>query len=86
MTARPGRPSSFPLVIVPLALERRDRTNETWTELGRAFGVNPGTLKARAAEFRRFGAYKTPSSGPDGEGTTTRARWWEKAVGQAGKP
>lgn len=63
MTARGGRPRTFPTGIVPIAVERRDRTGETWEEIGRDLGVHPGTLRTRAAEFlRETRTHKTPGA------------------------
>ena len=73
MTAKGGRPRTFPPGAVAAALERRDRTGETWAELGKALGVHPGTLKARAAEIRRSAAYKTPSPASDEPGAAVRS-------------
>jgi len=54
MTARAGRPRTFDLALVPIALERRARTREPWVEIARALGTNPGTLRNRCAEYVRF--------------------------------
>ena len=53
MTGRPGRPRTFPLGAVELALVERDRTGRSWAEIARELKVNPGTLRARMADYRR---------------------------------
>jgi len=61
VTGRPGRPRTFPLGAVELALVERDRTGRSWAEIARELKVNAGTLRARIADFRREnGAHKTP--------------------------
>lgn len=64
MTGRGGRPRTFPLAVVPLAVERRERTGETWAELARALKVHPATLRTRASEYCRALMRKTPQQGP----------------------
>ena len=67
MTAKGGRPRTFPAGAVELAVVERDRTGRTWAEIARDLRVNPGTLRARVADFRReSGAHKTPAP-PMGE-------------------
>ena len=62
MTGRPGRPRTFPLAAVELALVERDRTGRSWAEIARELKVNPGTLRARIADYRRGSrAHKTPA-------------------------
>ena len=53
MTGRVGRHRTFDPALVPLALERRERTGETWREIARDLGVNRGTLRNRCAEWGR---------------------------------
>ena len=61
MTGRPGRPRTFPLAAVELALVERDHTGRSWAEIARELKVNPGTLRARIADFRReTRAHKKP--------------------------
>jgi len=61
VTGRGGRPRTFPAGIVLLAVERRERTGETWAVIGPDLDVHPGTLRTRAAEFlRETRAHKTP--------------------------
>ncbi len=59
MTGRPGRPRTFDLALVTVALERRGRTGETWKEIARDLHTSPGTLRNRCAEYLRI-AHKTP--------------------------
>jgi hypothetical protein len=74
MTSKGGRPRTFPTGIVLLAVERRERTDETWAELGRTLNVNPGTLRARVGDFRREGrVHKTPAAPSDGDVTSLGA-------------
>lgn len=67
MSDKGGRPRTFPLAIVPVALELREREGGTWTEIARELKVHPATLRARAAEYRRIFppavVCKTPASG-----------------------
>jgi hypothetical protein len=56
VTGRPGRPRTFPLGAVELALVERDRASRTWVEIARELGVRPGTLRARIADHRRGNA------------------------------
>jgi hypothetical protein len=53
LTGRVGRPRTFDPALVPLALERRERTGEPWAEIARALGTKPGTLRNRCAEYLR---------------------------------
>jgi hypothetical protein len=62
MTARGGRPRTFPLGAVEVALVERDR-DRSWVEIARDLKVNPGTLRARVADFRReTRAHKTTAA------------------------
>lgn len=78
MTRKEGRPRTFPLAIVPVALELRERGGWTWVEIAREFKVHPATLRARAAEYRRIfapgGVCKTPASGSERPGTGSDAQ------------
>ena len=66
MTAKGGRPRTFPPGAVEIALERRERTGETWAELALDLKVSPGTLRARVADHRReTRAHKTPALSSD---------------------
>jgi hypothetical protein len=60
VTGRVGRPRTFDPSLVPLALERRDRTREPWAEIARDLGTNPGTLRNRCAEYLR-NVHKIPT-------------------------
>jgi transposase-like protein len=74
VTARGGRPRTFPAAILPLAVERRTRTGETWTEIARDLKVNPGTLRARVADYRRIcSVHKTPATVLDKQRSTTQS-------------
>jgi hypothetical protein len=73
MRSNGGRPRTFPAGIVPLAVERRDRTGESWAQIARDLKVPLGTLQARVSDYRRgVGAYKTPAPAPDERGSDTR--------------
>lgn len=76
MSTRGGRPRTFPPAAVEIAVERREKTGEPWVEIAKDLRVNPGTLRARASEFRRaLDAHKTtvgPLSLLGGEGTCRR--------------
>lgn len=73
MSPKGGRPRTFPTAVVPLALERRERTGETWAEIARDLGVCPGTLRARAADHKRVNSlHKTPVPASDGGRTGPR--------------
>ncbi len=62
MSGKGGRPRTFPVATVALALVERERTGRTWVEIARGLGVSPGTLRARVADFRReSGAHTTPA-------------------------
>src|SRR5271170_2445686 len=62
MSGKCGRPRTFPPGAAEIALERRERTGQTWAEIARDLGVSPGTLRARAADPRReTRAHKTPA-------------------------
>jgi DNA-binding NarL/FixJ family response regulator len=64
MRPKGGRPRTFPLGVVPLALVERERTGRTWVEIARDLKVSPGTLRARISDLRReTGAHKTPAKG-----------------------
>jgi len=54
MSGQVGRPRTFDLALVPIALERRARTGQSWPEIARDLGTNPGTLRNRCAEYVRF--------------------------------
>ncbi len=54
MSGKGGRPRSFDWAVVPMALEIRDRTGETWPEIAGELGVHPATLRNRVAEYRRL--------------------------------
>lgn len=58
MNGKNCRPRTFPSAIVPAALERHER-GEPWTQIARDLKVSPGTLQARASEYRRGRIYKT---------------------------
>jgi len=74
MTAKGGRPRTFPVATVPLALVERERTGRTWVEIARDLKVSPGTLRARVADFRREGrAHKTPVLPSDTQPSTVRS-------------
>ena len=74
MTAKGGRPRTFPPGAVELALVERDRTGRTWVEIARRLNVHPGTLQARASEFRRVSrVYKTPDAPLDDRGSILRS-------------
>ncbi|HXQ79409.1 MAG TPA: hypothetical protein VN819_04245 [Thermoplasmata archaeon] len=73
MTPRGGRPRTFDPAIVPLAVERHER-GETWVEIALDLKVGPGTLRARASDYRRVGgAHKTPASRPDDTKASTES-------------
>jgi transposase-like protein len=61
-TARGGRPRTFPVAAVELAVIERETTGRSWAEIARELGVHPGTLRARVSDFRH--ARKTPEAGP----------------------
>jgi hypothetical protein len=62
MRGKGGRPRTFPPDAVEFALVEHDRTGRTWAEIARVLKVNPGTLRARVADFlRERGAHKTPA-------------------------
>lgn len=63
MSGKGGRPRTFPPGAVPLALVERERTGRTWVEIARQLQVNPGTLRARIADYRQeTRVHKTPLS------------------------
>ncbi len=69
MSGKGGRPRTFPLAIVPVALELREREGRTWPEIARELGVHPGTLRTRAAEYRRMGLALNHAGARSGPGT-----------------
>jgi DNA-binding Lrp family transcriptional regulator len=74
VTARGGRPRTFPPGAVELALVERDRTGRKWAEIARDLKVSPGTLRARVSEFRRSsGAHKTPAPILDAAAASARS-------------
>jgi hypothetical protein len=78
MRSRVGRHRTFDPALVPLALERRERTGETWREIARDLGVRPVTLRPRTAEALRGarniapGAVHAPQSGRGRGGSPCR--------------
>jgi hypothetical protein len=50
MTGQVGRPRTSDPALVPLTLEGRERTGETWRQIARDLGANRGTLRTRCAE------------------------------------
>lgn len=62
MTGCGGRPRSFPLAVVPIAIQLREDRGLTWAEVARKLNVHAGSLRARANEYLRA-VHKTPGSG-----------------------
>jgi hypothetical protein len=56
-----GPTRTFDPALVPLALERRERTGETWRRTARDLGVDRGSLRNRCAEYLR-GVHKIDSA------------------------
>ncbi len=73
MTAKGGRPRTFPPGTVAIALVERERTGRTWVEIARGLKVSPGTLQARVSEYRRGRTYKTSQEPSDEHGPAIRS-------------
>jgi transposase-like protein len=70
MSRSSPRPDAFPTGVVLLAVERKDRTGESWTQIARELGVSPGTLRARVSDYRHAAGAQKADLGPSkGSGT-----------------
>jgi hypothetical protein len=58
-----GRPRTFPLGIIPIAMARRAK-GESWKSIASDMGQNAGTLRARACEFHRVQTVHKTSARP----------------------